>query len=65
MSSPIAQAVQMQAGGFAQSMGVAVARQQIDAQKSVANLVAQTAATAATAAPPAPAGQGTRLDIRV
>ncbi len=62
MSSPIAQAVQMQAGGFAQSVGVAVARQQIDAQKSVANLVAQTAASAA---PPAPAGQGTRLDIRV
>nr|WP_238248038.1 putative motility protein [Methylobacterium persicinum] len=51
----------MQAGSFAQSVGVAVARQQIDAQKSVAALVAQTAASPA---PPAPSGQGQVLDIR-
>ncbi|GJD37263.1 putative motility protein [Methylobacterium aerolatum] len=62
MSSSIAPAVQMQAAGFAQSVGVAVARQQIDAGKAVADLVAQTAASAS---PPAPAGQGQRLDIRV
>lgn len=61
MNSVAAQVVQMQAGGFAQSVGTAVARQQIDAQKSVADMVAQTAASAS---PPAPAGQGQLLDIR-
>nr|WP_307440822.1 putative motility protein [Methylobacterium persicinum] len=61
MTSVLAQTVQMQAGSFAQSVGVAVARQQIDAQKSVAALVAQTAASPA---PPAPSGQGQVLDIR-
>ncbi|MCJ2014758.1 putative motility protein [Methylobacterium sp. J-076] len=62
MTSVLTQAVQMQAGGFAQSVGTAVARQQIDAQKSVADMVAQTAVAAS---PPAPAGQGQRLDVRV
>ena len=62
MTSIATQAVQMQAGSFAQSVGTAVARQQIDAQKSVAALVAQTAATAS---PPAPPGQGQLLDIKV
>jgi hypothetical protein len=61
MTSPIAQAVQLQAGGFAQSVGTAVARQQIDAQKSVAALVAQSVVPAS---PPAPAGQGQLVDIR-
>lgn len=61
MTSIAAQVVQMQAGSVAQSIGTAVARQQIDAQKSVADMVAQTAASAS---PPASPGQGQLLDIR-
>ena len=59
MTSLVAQAVPMQAGALSQSIGVAVARQQIDAQKAVAALVAETAASAP---PPAPAGQGRVVD---
>lgn len=61
MNSIAVQVVQMQAGSFSQSVGTAVARQQIDAQKSVADMVAQTANAAS---PPAPPGQGQLLDIR-
>ena len=59
MSSIAAQAVQMQAGAFAQSIGVAVARQQNDSQKAVAALVAETAASTSP-----PAGQGQLVDLR-
>lgn len=62
MTSLIAQVAQVQAGSFAQSVGTAVARQQIDAQKSVADMVAQTAASVS---PPAPAGQGQQVDRKV
>ncbi len=61
MSSLAAQVVQIQASRTAQSIGTAVARQQIDAQKSVADMVAETAASAS---PPAPPGQGRIVDIR-
>lgn len=61
MISLAAQVVQMQAGSAAQSVGTAVARQQIDAQKAVADMVAQTAASAS---PPAPPGQGQIVDRR-
>ncbi|WP_407519385.1 putative motility protein [Methylobacterium oryzisoli] len=59
MSTIAAQAVQMQAASFSQQVGVAVARQQIDAQKAVAEMVA-----AAASAPP-PAGQGRLIDLKV
>ncbi len=59
MSSVAAQAVQMQAGAFAQSIGVAVARQQNGAQKAVAALVAETAASASP-----PPGQGRLVDVK-
>jgi len=59
MSNIALQAVQMQSGALAQSIGTAVARQQIDAQKAVASLVAETAS------PPAPVGQGQFIDIKV
>ncbi|TXM76714.1 putative motility protein [Methylobacterium sp. WL103] len=62
MTSLVAQAVQMQAGALSQSIGTAVARQQIDAQKGVATLLAETAASAS---PPAPAGQGRLVDRTV
>ncbi len=62
MTSLVAQAVQMQAAGVAQSVGTAVARQQIAAEKSVADMVAQTAASAS---PPAPPGQGQHVDLKV
>ena len=62
MTSLAVQAVQMQAGALSQSIGTAVARQQIDAQKAVAGLVAETAASAS---PPAPAGQGQLVDRTV
>ncbi|TXM70971.1 putative motility protein [Methylobacterium sp. WL120] len=62
MTSLVAQAVQMQGGALSQSIGTAVARQQIDAQKAVAALVAETAASAS---PPAPAGQGRLVDRTV
>lgn len=59
MSTIAAQAVQMQAAAFSQQVGTAVARQQIDAERSVAALVAQSAS------PPAPPGQGQIVDVRV
>lgn len=62
MTTIAAQAVQIQAGAFAQSIGTAVARQQIVAQKDVAALVAETAAWAS---PPAPTGQGQLVDMKV
>ena len=62
MTSLAVQAVQMQAGALSQSIGTAVARQQIDAQKAVAGLVAEAAASAS---PPASAGQGQLVDRTV
>lgn len=59
MTNLISQVVQMQAGAFAQSIGTAVARQQVGAQNAVAALVSQTAASAAA---PVPAGQGQIVD---
>ena len=58
MTAIATQAAQMQTGALGQSIGVAVARQQIDAQKAVASLVAEAAS------PPAPAGQGQLIDLR-
>lgn len=62
MTSLVAQAVKMQAGALSQSIGIAVARQQIDAQKGAATLLADAAASAA---PPTPAGQGRVVDRTV
>ncbi|MGW5840124.1 putative motility protein [Methylorubrum extorquens] len=59
MTAIAAQAVQMQAAAFSQQVGTAIARQQIDAERSVAQLVAQTAS------PPAPPGQGQVVDLKV
>ena len=61
MTSLVSNVVQMQSAAVTQQIGVAVARQQIDAQRAVANLVA---GTVATASPPAPPGQGQILDIK-
>lgn len=52
--------VQMQAASLGQGIGTAVARQQIDAQRAVADLVKEAAAS-----PPAPPGQGEVVDVRV
>lgn len=54
-----ATAVRMQGAAFAQQVGTAVARQQIDAQKAVLELLAPAAS-----ASPAPAGQGKLVDLR-
>ncbi|MCJ2009911.1 hypothetical protein [Methylobacterium sp. J-092] len=62
MTSPVARAVQIQAGALSQSIGTAVARQQIDAQKAVAALVAETAVAVS---PPVPAAQGRVVDRTV
>ena len=62
MTTIASQGVQMQAGALSQSIGTAVARQQIDAQKAVAAMIAETAASAS---PPAPAGQGQLVDLKV
>ncbi|MCJ2111994.1 hypothetical protein MKK64_12415 [Methylobacterium sp. E-025] len=62
MTSPVARSVQIQAGALSQSIGTAVARQQIDAQKAVAALVAETAVAVS---PPVPAGQGRVVDRTV
>ena len=60
---PIASSVvTAQAAAFSQSVGTAVARQQIASERAVADLVA---GTAATASPPAPPGQGKVRDVRV
>lgn len=58
MTTIAAQAVQMQAAAFSQQVGTAVARQQIDAERSVAALVAQSVS------PPAPPGQGQAVDVK-
>jgi hypothetical protein len=62
MTSLVSNVVQMQSAAVTQQIGVAVARQQIDAQRAVADLVADTAATAS---PPAPPGQGQVIDRQV
>ena len=62
MTSLVSNVVQMQSAAVTQQIGVAVARQQIDAQRAVADLVA---GTAATASPPAPPGQGQVIDRQV
>ena len=61
MTSIVSNIAQMQSAAVTQQIGVAVARQQIDAQRAVADLVA---GTAATASPPAPPGQGQAVDLR-
>jgi hypothetical protein len=48
-----------------QQIGIAVARQQVAADKAVAGLVSDSAAQAASAGPPAPPGQGQSVDLRV
>lgn len=53
------QGVQMQAAAFSQQVGTAVARQHIDAERSVADLVAQSVS------PPAPPGQRQVVDVMV
>jgi hypothetical protein len=58
-------AVQMLAASQNQQIGIAVARQQIAADRDVAALVAQGANPAASAGPPAPPGQGQTVDLRV
>ncbi|GJE10344.1 MULTISPECIES: hypothetical protein [Methylobacterium] len=58
-------AVQMLAASQNQQIGIAVARQQLAADKAVAGLVADGAAQAASAGPPAPPGQGQSVDLRV
>ena len=62
MTSLVSNVVQMQSAAVTQQIGVAVARQQIDAQRAVADLVA---GTAATASPTAPSGQGQVVDRQV
>lgn len=62
MTTVAAQATQMLAAAFSQQMGVAVARQQITADRAVAELVA---GAIQSAAPPAPPGQGRVIDTRV
>jgi hypothetical protein len=59
MTSLVSNVVQMQSAAVTQQIGVAVARQQISAQRAVADLVA---GTAAAASPPAPSGQGQVVD---
>ncbi len=65
MDSIAAAAVQMLGTSQNQQIGIAVARQQVAADKAVAGLVAGTAQSAGSAGPPAPAGQGLRVDLRV
>ena len=62
MTSLVSNVVQMQSAAVTQQIGVAVARQQINAQRAVADLVAGTAATASPLAPP---GQGQVVDRQV
>jgi hypothetical protein len=62
---PIAAAVQMLGSSQNQQVGIAVARQQLAADKAVAGLVAESAQAAASAGPPAPPGQGQSVDRRV
>lgn len=62
MTSLISNVVQMQSAAVSQQIGVSVARQQIDAQRAIADLVAGTAAAASSSAPP---GQGQIVDLKV
>ncbi|MBB3900589.1 hypothetical protein [Methylobacterium brachythecii] len=62
MTTIASQAVQMQAGAQSQSIGIAVARQQIAADQAVAALVAGTAASTSPSPPP---GQGQVVDLKV
>ncbi|GJE25255.1 putative motility protein [Methylobacterium organophilum] len=61
MTSIASQATQMLAASFSQNVGTAVARQQIDAERAVADLVASTA----NASPAPPQGQGKLVDVKV
>ena len=61
----VAAAVQMLGAAQNQQIGVAIARQQLAADKAVASLVAEGAQNAASAAPPAPPGHGQIVDLRV
>ncbi|KMO26800.1 hypothetical protein ACQVP2_05925 [Methylobacterium aquaticum] len=54
-------ALSQQSTAFSQQVATLAARRQLDAERAVAGLVAETA----TANPPAPPGQGQRLDVRV
>ncbi|AWN49926.1 hypothetical protein DK419_07770 [Methylobacterium terrae] len=59
-TTSIAAAAMAQAGSaFSQQVAVIAVRSQLDAERAVADLVAQTAS------PPAPPGQGQVLDVRV
>ncbi|MGY6282631.1 hypothetical protein ACXIT0_07020 [Methylorubrum extorquens] len=49
----------MQVAAFSQHLGTAIAQQQIDAERSVAQLMAQTAS------PPVPLRQGQVVDLKV
>ncbi len=57
-------ALSQQSAAFSQQVATLAMRRQIDAERSVAGLVAETA-NAPAASAPIPAGQGQRLDIRV
>lgn len=66
MDTLAATAVQMLGSSQNQQIGIAVAKQQLAADKAVAGLVAQSAdQAAAPAGPPAPPGQGQSVDLRV
>jgi hypothetical protein len=62
MTSFVSNVVQIQSAAVTQQIGVGVARQQINAQRAVADLVA---GTAVAASPPAPPGQGHMVDRQV
>lgn len=59
-ASLTAGAISHQGAAFTQQVTALAARRQLDAERAVAGLVAETAANA-----PAPPGQGQRLDVRV
>ncbi|MCF4127138.1 hypothetical protein [Methylobacterium sp. SyP6R] len=59
-ASLISGAVSQQGAAFTRQVATLAVRRQLDAERAVAGLVAETAANA-----PAPPGQGQRLDIRV
>lgn len=65
METLAATAVQMLGSSQNQQIGIAVAKQQLAADKAVAGLVADSAQSAASASPPAPPGQGLSVDLRV
>ncbi len=58
-ASLTAGAISHQGAAFTQQVTALAARRQLDAERAVAGLVAETANA------PAPPGQGQRLDIRV